>query len=314
MGALIIVAAEEKAGKTALCAGLAINFINDGRKVDYLKLHATGTDGPDSDLAFMTQIPGVSNAAKSKDVVLAEGSLGVSADDKLSRAAYKAAKEMKARVIAVEVYSAGCPRFAEVYKGFGAHLLGVIINKAPQSQLKRIKEEAGERCKAAGIKLLGVIPENRVLLAITVGELAESLGGKILNNAEKSAELVENYMVGAMVVDSGLDYFGRKTKKAAIVRHDRPDMQLAALETQTTCVVLSGGDDAAKPIHNVLYKARVRGIPLIAASAAVPEIVSKIEETLLSTRLGQSKKLTGLAETVRKNIDIKALDQPAEPA
>ncbi len=307
MGALFIVSAEEKAGKTALCAGLAVNFISDGKKTGYLKLHAPETAGPDGDLTFMTRIPGVSESASDKDVVLAEGNLGTGADDGLSRVAYKAAKEMKARVIAVEVYSAECPRFPDVYKGFGSRFLGVIINKAPQSRLESIKEEAGARCGAAGVKLLGVIPEDRALLALTVGELAERLGGKILNNPEKSGELVENYMVGAMVVDSGLDYFGRKSKKAAIVHHDRPDMQLAALETPTACLVLSGSTETSEPVYNVLFKARGSGIPLIATGAAIPDIVNTIEETVLNTRLTQSKKLTGLAGTVKKNIDIKAL-------
>jgi len=154
--------------------------------------------------------------------------------------------------------------------------------------------------------VLGVIPENRVLLAITVGEMAESLQGKILNNAEKSVDLVENFMLGAMVVDSGLDYFGRKSRKAAIIRHDRPDMQLAALETSTACLVLSGSPDKP-PVYNVLYKAESRGIPIIATGTAVNDIVTIIEGTLLKTRLNQEKKLGKLAEVVKQNLDIKAL-------
>ena len=78
-------------------------------------------------------------------------------------------------------------------------------------------------------------------ITITVGELAEVIGGKIINHQEKSGEPVENYMLGAMVVDSGLDYFNRKKNKAAIIRQERLDMQLAALETSTICLVLSGG-------------------------------------------------------------------------
>ena len=91
-------------------------------------------------------------------------------------------------------------------------------------------------------KAVGRTPESRAALAITVGELAEAIGGKIISHPEKSSELVENYMLGAMVVDSGLDYFNRKKNKAAIIRQERLDMQLAALETSTTCLVLSGGD------------------------------------------------------------------------
>jgi BioD-like phosphotransacetylase family protein len=311
LGVLFIVSAEEAAGKTAICAGLAVNFLNDGKKVGYLKPQASEKDGSDSDVAFMKQTLGLADVVnapdlvKGRDIVLVEGSLGPDSGDAVSRIAYGAAREMKAGVIAIEAYSGEASRYIDVYKGFGADLLGVIINKVPESQLKRELDEAGSRFKEAGIKLLGVIPESRVLLAITVGELAESIRGKILNRTEKSVELVENFLLGAMVVDSGLEYFGRKSRKAAIVRQDRPDMQLAALETSTTCLVLGGSE--ASPLYNVMYKAESRGIPVIATGAAVSDIVASIEDTVLKARLNQEKKLTRLAEVVKQNLDMKAL-------
>ena len=311
MGVIFIVSIEEAAGKTAICAGLAINFLNDGKKVGYLKPQVSEKSGSDSDIAFMKQTLGLTDAVnapdliRGRDIVLVEGNLGRNIGDAVSRATYNAAKEMKAKVIAVEAFSGETSPFFDVYRGFGGNLLGVVINKVPESQLKRVRDEAKTRFEAAGIKVLGVIPENRVLLAITVGEMAESLQGKILNNAEKSVDLVENFMLGAMVVDSGLDYFGRKSRKAAIIRHDRPDMQLAALETSTVCLVLSGSDKP--PVYNVLYKAESRGIPIIATGTAVNDIVTIIESALLKTRMNQEKKLVKLAEIVKQNLDIKAL-------
>jgi BioD-like phosphotransacetylase family protein len=130
-----------------------------------------------------------------------------------------------------------------------------------------------------GTKILGLKPENRRLLAITVGELAESIGGKIINHQEKSGELVENYMLGAMVADSGLDYFNRKKNKAAVIRQERLDMQLAALETSTTCLVLSGGTQT--PAYRVLQKAESRGIPIITTAAAVNDIVTRIDNLIV---------------------------------
>jgi len=308
LGALFIVSAEEAAGKTTLCAGLAVNYANDGRKVGYIK-----TPGePDGDTAFMKQIPKVeivTNNLKGYDVVLIEGRFGASAGDNLSEAAYTAAREAKARVIAVEIYAdAAAPKFPEVYQGFGANFLGVVINKVPESQFKRVRAEAEAQFKKAGVKLLGVIPENRVLLAITIGELAVSLGGKILNSAEKAEELVENYMLGALVVDSGLGYFTRKSRKAAIIRYDRADMQLAALETATACLVLGGSPDVSTPLASVLYKAESRGIPIIATGAPLNDIVTMVDNTIFKARLDQIKKLPKLAETVKQNLDIKALN------
>jgi BioD-like phosphotransacetylase family protein len=124
-------------------------------------------------------------------------------------------------------------------------------------------------------------PENRTPIALTVGELAKGIGGKILNHVEKSDELVENYMLGAMTVDSGLDYFNRKKNKAAIIRQERLDMQLAALETSTVCLVLSGGDTT--PAYQVRQRAESRGIPIIATPVTVSDIVTRIDKLLEKT-------------------------------
>ncbi len=314
MGVLYIVSAEEGAGKTAVCAGLARNLMNDGKKVGYLKPQVAAKDGSDSDIVFMKQILGLTDAVNApdviqgRDIVLVEAMMGSTADDTKSQDTYSAAREMKAKAIAVEAYSGQASKYIDVYKGFGESLLGVIINKVPERQLKRVQEEAATQFGAAGINVPGVIPESRVLFAMTVGELAESIQGKILNNPDRSGELVENFMLGAMVVDSGLDYFGRKNNKAAIVRQDRPDMQLAALETSTRCLVLSGSPDkSGSPIYNVLQKAESRGIPIIATETAISDIVASIEDALSKTRLNQEQKLPKLAEIIKQNLDLKAV-------
>ena len=311
MGILYVVSVEEAAGKTAICAGLARNLMSDGKKVGYLKPQITAKDGSDSDVVFMKQVTGLTDVVNApdviqgRDVVLVESRLGPAADDASTKDTYGAAREMKAKVIAVEAYPGEGAKYADIYQGFGDNLLGVVINKVPESQLKQMKEDADKQLTPAGIKLLGVITENRAVLAITVSELAESVRGEILNSTDKADELVENYMLGALVVDSGLDYFGRKNNKAAIIRQDRPDMQLAALETSTSCVVLSSSKEA--PMYNVLQKAENRGIPMIATDATAIDIIASIEELLAKSRISQEQKLTKLADIVKQGIDLAAV-------
>jgi len=313
---LYVVSTEEAVGKTAVCAGLGKFLQGNGRKVGYLRLLDAGESNGDA--AFMKQILDLAEAAESlgvpagdagkikaaidrvsqgRDVVIAEGSLGQGAGE--------TARALSARVIAVEAYAEPAPQFIDSYKGFGEKLLGIVLNKVPASQLKRVQDDASKRFGAAGINVLGVLPEDRVLFAITVGELADSIQGKILNNADKSAELVENFMLGAMVVDSGLDYFGRKSNKAAVVRGDRPDMQLAALETSTRCLVLSGSNQP--PIYNVSQKAESRGIPVIATENTTGDIVASIEGVLSRARFNQEKKLPKLAELIKQHLNLQAV-------
>ncbi len=325
MAALYIVSAERAAGKTAIGAGLGKRLLGDGKKVGFLKPIIDGANPPaaDGDAAFMKQVLGLPEAADSlssvvdkikeayarvsqdKDVVIIEGMVGASPDDNLSKAAYEVARALGARVIAVEGYSNQPSCFTASYKGFGGNLLGVIVNKVPKSQLKRTSGEASAQFGGAGISVLGVIPEDRILLALTVAELAGSIQGKIISSAGKSKELVENLMLGAMVVDSGLEYFGRKVNKAAVVRGDRPDMQLAALETPTKCLVISGS--TAQPIHSVLYRAENKEVPIILTESGTESIVAAIEGALDRGRFSEEGKLPKLAEIMKQHLDYKAI-------
>jgi BioD-like phosphotransacetylase family protein len=309
LGVWYIISAEAGAGKTAISAGLAVNLLSAGKKVGFLKPQAVDKTLPDGDTAFMKKVLGpddlvnAPDIVKGRDTVLVEALLGKKPGDAASKDAYGAAKEMQAKAIAVEAYTGQPSPYISLYKGFGESLLGVIINKVPQSQLKRVKAEAAAQFGEAGIKVLGAIPESRALLALTIGEVAAGIRGKILNNADKAGELVENYLLGAMTLDAGPVYFGRKSHKAAILRLDRPDMQLAALETSTACLVLSGGGQP--PIYNVISKAESKGVPVITTDSAVPDIVTGIENALMKTRLHQEKKLARLAEIVKQNLDMK---------
>jgi hypothetical protein len=112
---------------------------------------------------------------------------------------------------------------------------------------------------------------------LSVGELAKHLGGEILNCPERSEELVENLMVGALSVDSGLDYFRRKANKAVITRGDRPDLQMAALETSTKCLILTG---AIRPMPIVLHRAIEKGVPIIVVEEDTISTLRRIEEAL----------------------------------
>jgi hypothetical protein len=333
--ALYVASSEEAAGKTTICAGVGKHLLDEGKKVGFLKLILADkkSEGSDSDAVFMKQVlalpepvdslcPLISGegvltnkvkqtyakVSQGKDVVIIEGMCGHSPDDNLSKASYEIVEALKARVIIVEGYSnqSSTAKFINTYKGFGENLLGVVLNKVPSSQLKRVHDEIPPQFDAAAINILGILPEDRALFTLTIGELADYIQGEILNNAEKSAELVENFMVGAMYVDSGLEYFGRKRGKAVVVRDDRPDMQLAALETPTKCLVISGN---TAPVYSVRYRAEDKGVPIILTKSDTSTILKSIEDALDKTRFNQEKKLLKLAEITEQHLSFQAISK-----
>jgi len=119
--------------------------------------------------------------------------------------------------------------------------------------------------------------EERKPSTVSIGELAEFVQGEIINCPEQSGELVENLMVGAMCVDPAPLYFDIKSNKAVIARGDRADIQLGALETSTTCLILTGG---TKPTPSVMQRAEEKKVPIILVEKDTPATLAKLETSL----------------------------------
>jgi len=327
LAALYITSSEKGSGKTAICAGLGKQLIAQGKKVGFFK-PVTSTAGStatgDTDAEFMKELfslsepedslrpvistgnnlnAGIKEAytrvAQGKDIVIIEGS------SEQYLISHQIATALNAGVVIVEAYSKELLKSAD-YKRFGQSLLGVVLNKVPVTRMEQVKTEAAARIAKAGANLLGALPEDRSLIALSVGELAVSIGGEILNDADKSSELVENLMLGALGLDPGVDYFGRKTNKAVVIKGERPDLALAALQTSIRCLVLAG---SARPNPMAFTTAKDKNTPVIITRDNVAATIAKIEDAVVKTRFNQLKKLPRLVELMEQNLNTQKLYQ-----
>ncbi len=328
MVALYVTSLERGSGKTTLCAGLGKHLLNDGKKIGFFKPIIADSknpvvEGTDSDATFIRHLfaleepldllcpifsdesnlvskikDAYARVSKGKDVVIIEG---ISEQHQVSR---DIVETLNAKVIIVEGYSKDSLKAIEKYKNFGNHLLGIVLNKVPGSRLEQVSGETSTQFGKAGVNVLGILPENRALLTLTIGELAKHIQGEILRGTEKSGELAENIMLGAMCVDPGPDYFGRKKNKVVVVSNKRPDMQLAALETSTRCLVLTGN---AAPNPTVLSRAEEKNVPIILARDDTTAIVTNIEDALGKTRFNQENKLPKLSEIMEHRFDFQTV-------
>ena len=338
MVALYITSLQVGAGKTTVCAGIGNHLLGEGRKVGFFKPIVAGIKSLpmkaiDGDAVFMKQVlvleepvdslcpvidekgnltdkikEAYARVSAGKDVVIIEGIWRQSPGGKSIEAPYKIVETLNAGVIIVAGYSQELfgAKFIDKCRDFGEYLLGVVLNKMPGNPADHVYNQLSAKFGEAGIDVLGMLSEDRVLSAFTIGELAEYIQGEILNCAENSAELVENLMLGAMTVEPGPDYFGRKDNKVVVVRGERPDMQLAALETSTKCLVLS---DEVAPINTVLQRAENKGIPIILAKGDTLATVMNVEQALVKTRFNQEKKLTRLAEIMEQQFNFQAVNK-----
>jgi len=189
-------------------------------------------------------------------------------------------------------------------KRLGDSMLGVVINAVPKIHMEFVQETITKALAVRGIKTYAIIPQDRLLQSISVAELTSVLNGQVLCCPERQQELVEHLMVGAMSVDSALTYLRRKPNKAVITGGDRPDIQLAALETSTKCLILTGN---IQPSPIILGRAEEVGVPVIMVNYDTLSTVEIIEKFFGKTRFHQEKKLQRFEQMLEEQFDFAEL-------
>ena len=143
---------------------------------------------------------------------------------------------------------------------YGDRLAGVLWNKVPRYRKYDLEDACGELA-AAGVRCLGFVPEDRVMSARSVSEVVQHLGADRIIDGNDGESLIETFLVGGLVLDWGPMYFESEPSTCVVVRTGRPDVQISALQSETTRAVLMTG--GGKPIDYVFYEARAKGVPLL---------------------------------------------------
>lgn len=191
------------------------------------------------------------------------------------------------------------------HRWLGDRLAGTLINAVPTRELQLSKRICAPCLEKQGIHVLGTIPLQEELQAISVGELAEVLKGEFLALPEKRDVLIERLIVGAMGVDQALPRIRRVPgAKAVVTGGDRSDMQLVALETATKCLILTGH---LRPMPEVIRRAEQIGVPVLLVRGNTMETVEAIENVFGKTRLGQRTKLEKFEELFAEHFDFEQL-------
>ena len=290
MSVLYIASSQPGAGKTALATTLAHQVDDSGKKA--MVVHE---DEPTAVEAA------VEKAANDADVVIVEAPTSI--PDEQSN---DLADSLDAKVVIVVPFgtTVGPEALSATTKAFGDRLVGVIINgrtlyKGTDTTANIVPSLAG-----AGIQVLGVIPEDRRLLSITVGQLAEHLDGRFLVREDLTDALVEHFLVGGLGLDSGEFYFGLKEDKAAIVRGDRPDIQMAALATPTACLVVTNG---IEPIEYVTYEADLEEVPVILVESDTLDTMAALNDVQKHAAFDHTDKVERFGGLLREHVDLDSI-------
>ncbi len=187
----------------------------------------------------------------------------------------------------------------------GDKLYGVIINNLPAENIGFIRKHFVPFLEGKGIRVCGLIPENSKLRALNIAEIRDVLGGNIICCEDRMDEAVENLMVGAMNVESALKHFRSQQNKAVITGGDRTDIQLAALETPTKVLILTGD---LYPHNSVISAAQNKNVPIIVVADDTMTTVGKMDTALRRVSVG-GKRIEESISTFQKYVDKKCLEE-----
>lgn len=244
------------------------------------------------------------NSMKDKDYLVISGPGDLLEGSMLNVDALTLINEMQAHVIFVEAWK-GVTSMDAVYgmqKIVKDRFLGGVFNKVPLNIFPYVKESVKPFMEKRGTPIFGVFHKDKLLESVTIRHIIEALNGGILCGEEKLDELISNFMIGAMDVDNALRYFSKIHDKVVITGANRADIQLAAIETSTKCIILTGG---LYTNEFVLERAAARGVAIIAVQDDTFTAVDKIENILSKSRIREQGKIDRVKKLFNQEFDIK---------
>ncbi|MDP6822190.1 MAG: DRTGG domain-containing protein [Dehalococcoidia bacterium] len=319
MPTLLVVSTSPGAGKTAFAATYAARLLADGASVSLGKAFSA-VDDPDVtamkelvdgatpiDPVAVTgtptedQVRQAAQAAGGNDASAVSVVEGLSSDHAVNRSL---ADDLDASVVLVSGQSDYLSAI-EAAPAYGDRLVGVVINNAPRHRGHDLDSVIVPALEAAGLPYIGAVPEDRRLIAVTARAMHECLGGEWLEWEEHSDELVENVLIGGIVLDWGPIYFSSQENAAVLVRGDRPDLAIAALATPIKALILTRG---VKPVEYVYYEADKQQIPVTVVDKDTHEAAAELERFLEYSRFDHPAKLERFSELVSEHLDLDLID------
>jgi BioD-like phosphotransacetylase family protein len=342
---LVIGSTESYSGKSAVLLGVGLQLQAAGMDIGFGKPigNSINGDGSDPDLDFIVETLHLSAARyyppsislteatiakqltlngqaparaslqpytehQGEALVLLEGPGNLTEGMLLNLSVSHIAAEIDAAVLLVTRYDSLLlvDRLLAAKAQLGSRLIGVIINDVPEDAATACKDLVRPFLEHHGIPVLALLPRSPIMRSITVREIVSRLNAEVLCSANRLDLMVETLTIGAMNVNSALRYFRKATNMAVVTGGDRTDIQFAALETSTQCLVLTG---QIPPSPEILERASDLEVPIVSVDSDTLSTVERIDELFGHVRLHEPIKVQCIQELIADHFDLERLLQ-----
>ena len=300
MSSFLIVAPEPLSGKTAVAVALGQRFKDAGRTVALARLGGDGHADPDAGLyaglAFNDRRrPGPvepQDAGTDADVTLIEAPAGD---------ARGLAESLPARALVVAAYAHPLPADLPSFCGALADsCAGIVITRVPRRRLEATRAAAQD----LDARLVALIPEDRTLAAPSLSAIAEALAAEAAFPDSTREDVIDRPIISSISTDPAQGYFARHAPNAVIVRGDKPDQQLGALNAGVPCLIVTGG---LPVVSYVKDRAEEEEIPILGTPYDTVAAVQRLEALYAATPFSGRAKVERAAQLAGE-LDISSLD------
>ncbi|MEO0969466.1 MAG: phosphotransacetylase family protein [Cyanobacteria bacterium J06639_18] len=186
----------------------------------------------------------------------------------------------------------------------GERLIGVVVNDVPSEDIGTVNNLFVPYLEQHSIPVLGTLPKTDLLRCISVRDLVHELQAEVLCCSNRLDLLVETMAIGAMNVNSAVKYFRKRNNTAVVTGGDRVEIQQAALETSTQCLILTG---KLPPPAFILNRAEELEIPIISVDLDTLTTVEIIDKTFSQAHIHEPIKAECIRQMMSEHFDIDRL-------
>ena len=244
--------------------------------------------------------------SRDKDFVVLEGANHWAEGSLVDLSADQVSDMLQAPVLLITRYrpTLALDAILAVQRYLGDRLLGVLINQIQEPQLDFVQNRVAPFLEKQGIPVFATLVQDPQLSGVSVADLLEHLGGQLIGRQNWLNKLVEHLLIGAMGAETALSHFRRRTNKAVFTGGDRSDLQLAALETSTSVLVLTGN---IRPTPAVIDRAEEREVPIILVADDTLTTVERAERIFGHIRFKQVAKIERFTALLDQRFDFARL-------
>ncbi len=279
MALILVTSLNPGEGKTGVAAAVGRHFAYKGRPVTLVR---ASDDSPASNA--------VKDAAWFASLDFAPGSLPTTAD---AASVTDPAADALTVVEASVAQAASIPASAVLLVSRGVAPKSLPAGMTVVAVIVTDVQKGSALPDAVGDAPVFGVEADRALAGFSVSEVRAVLNAEILVAGDERDTTCDHLVIAPIASDAGQPYFRRFARQAVVVRFDRTDMHLAAMQADPECLILTGG---RRPSDYLFDAASAKGIPVMLSRTDTENTVIALEGIFDRTRFQGERKLDRMSE------------------